>query len=631
MCGICGLAGTANVRVIEAMTKILAHRGPDDSGIEIFAEGRAALGHTRLSILDLSPRGHQPMPDASRRLWITYNGEIYNYREIRRELMAKGHRFTTETDTEVALCAYQQWGDDFLKRLNGMFALAIWDSKRKRVFLARDRLGVKPLYYFCRNGVLVFASEIKSILASGLAPRQIDYSALHTPAMHQVSPLTGFRDIYKLQPASSLAFDGERIEVQRYWQISPQETNINEDQAANELDHLLNLSVRGQMISDRPVGAFLSGGLDSSLIVALMSKNATEKISTFTIKYAEEDRRFEQTPDDGKFAGKAASLFQCQHHELTIRPDMVELLPRVLWHLDEPLADPAAINTYLIAKTAKENGIVVLLNGMGGDEIFGGYRHQLACLWADLYQAYVPAFAQELIKKIVRHVPAATRQRGLRRARWVKRFVSFGSLPSVSRYFASRTFGPEEFAGLFTPAQCNGRDYWMTHFVRSQIQTLERDDISYLTRICLNDTQVFLPDHNLTYIDKCTMAAGVESRPPFTDHRLVEFMFSVPPRLRINGTSQKYLLKKVAAGYLPRDLVHRRKAPFGAPLRSWIRGPLAEMIGDYLSPGSLQRRDIYNPQTVWRKIQNDRKGTEDNAHLIWTLLCNEIWLRTFFD
>ena len=266
----------------------------------------------------------------------------------------------------------------------------------------------------------------------------------------------------------------------------------------------------------------------------------------------------------------------------------------------------------------------------GGDEVFGGYRKQLACLLADRYQAFVPEFAQNLIEKIVNHFPVATREGGIKTVRWAKRFLSFAHLPQLERYFITNLYSPEEFKTLFSGGKLGGSDYWSTTFVRSQRDTFGNNHLSYLTKMCMCDTQVYLPDHNLTYFDKCSSAVGVEGRPPLTDHRIVEFMFSVPPAYRINGITQKYLLKKVAEKYLPKEIIYRPKAPFGSPLRSWIKGPLKEMIDDYLSPETLKGRGIYNPAFVWKKIENDRNGIEDNAHLVWTLLCVEVWQRTFF-
>lgn len=630
MCGVFGLVGASKEYNIEKSTKIMNHRGPDDWGIKVLQKGYVCLGHTRLSILDLSPRGHQPMCDIGNRFWITYNGEIYNYKEIKEELMSKGHRFKSKTDTEVILYSYIEWGVGCLDKFNGMFAFAIWDDKKKVLFAARDRIGIKPLYYYYKDKLLIFASEIKAILETNLVKRYIDYSALHTPAMFQISPLTGFKDIYKLPPANYMIFNGDKLRIKHYWKINPSEDYYDEKKAKEKLDNLLNLSITGQMISDVPVGAFLSGGLDSSLIVALMSKNTENEISTFTIKYSKEDQKFEQMPEDSKYAEQVAHLFHCNHHEFEIKPDVTDLLPKMIWHLDEPLADPASINTYLIAKSARENGIVVLLNGMGGDEIFAGYRTQLACLLADTYQTFIPEFGRKIIKTIIKRLPVATSKKGNRLVRWAKRFLTFASLPQIERYFSSGTISPDDFNILFSGNMSRAPDFWDTHYVKSQIKTLNMENISYLTKICLNNTNVFLPEHNLTYSDKCTMAAGVESRPPLTDHKIVEFMFSVPPKLRIKGLTQKYLLKKVAEKYLPKEIIYRPKAPFGAPLRSWIRGPLSEMVNDYLSPASLQKRGIYNSKYVMEKIQNDKNGKEDNALLIWTLLCNEIWINTFF-
>jgi asparagine synthase (glutamine-hydrolysing) len=294
--------------------------------------------------------------------------------------------------------------------------------------------------------------------------------------------------------------------------------------------------------------------------------------------------------------------------------------------MDEPLADPAAIATYLIAKAAREHNIIVLLNGMGGDEIFGGYRKHLACLKADVYQEIVPRVLRTSIEKIVEALPVASATRGLRMLRWSKRFFSYASLPQAERFFSSDlSLSPDVYRQYFR----NGSQYDQTHFYQAQIERLTKNDISYLTRMCLNDTKVFLPEHNLTYSDKAAMAASVEGRPPLTDIRIVEFMFSLPPRQRIRGSIQKYLLKQAAKAYLPSAVINRPKAPFGAPLRSWIRGALAPMVNDLLSEHALRARGLYNPPFVRRLIENDRNGNEDNAHVIWTLLTNELWFQTF--
>jgi asparagine synthase (glutamine-hydrolysing) len=631
MCGIAGIVGDADKRRIAEMVDILAHRGPNGSGVETFTSPQVALGHRRLSILDLSERGRQPMSDMTGRYSITFNGEIYNFAEIRSDLEKRRYCFRSHTDTEVLLNAFIEWGPDCLKRMNGMFAFAIWDVKDKTLFAARDRLGIKPFYYFHRGDIFGFSSEIKALLASGLVAREIDYLALHTPALYQASPLTGFKNILKLPPAHSLTFKDGQLSINRYWSVAPAETEPPLDESIERLDSLLNDAVRLQMVSDVPVGAFLSGGLDSSLIVALMQKCSGQKTTTFTIRYSDEDQKFERMPDDSYYARKVANLFGCAHNELTIEPDIEDLLPKMTWHLDEPLSDPATINTYLISKMAKDGGIPVLLNGMGGDEIFGGYRSQLACLIADRYRNGVPEFARNLISFALDKLPAATQRGGIKSVRWAKRFATLAAIPGDDRYVFIGMMDPETYQSMFSWDHLKTTSIWDHPHTRAIKSRLDRDGLSYLTRMCLADTEVYLPDHNLTYSDKCTMAASVEGRPPLTDHRLVEFMFSLGPRYRISGKTQKFLLKKVAEKYLPDEIIYRPKAPFGAPLRSWIRGALAEMVGDYLSADSLRRRGIYNPAFVAKAIEDDRSGRKDNSHLIWRMLCNEVWLRTFFS
>jgi asparagine synthase (glutamine-hydrolysing) len=610
------------------MTTVQAHRGPDDSGTVVLADGRVALGHRRLSIIDLSPAGHQPMATPQRDLWITFNGEIYNYQEIRRELIGCGYQFQSQTDTEVLLAAYQVWGEGCLERLNGMFAFAIYDTKRHRLFAARDRLGIKPFYYFHQDGLLVFASEIKALFECPQVPKRPDFEALATPARFQVAPHTGFDQIRKLPPGHSLSYVDGTLSVRPYWHIeATEDETISDDDAIANADQLLNDAIRLQMIADVPVGVFLSGGLDSSIIAALMRKSTAQDIHAFTIRFSDADQRFERMPDDSMYARQMAQHYGFQYHELEIEPKIEALLPKIVWHMDEPLSDPAAINTFLIAEAARQQNIVVLLNGMGGDEIFGGYRKQLACLRAGMYQQLVPYLLRNALESAFRHVPVATGARGLRTLRWAKRFVSFASLAEFDRYLASDlSLSQTQYRYLFG----NDAEYRDSHFYRAQKPVFDRTDISYLTKICLNDTRIFLPEHNLLYSDKATMAAGIESRPPLTDHRLVEFMFSLPARFRIRGNEQKYLLKKVAERYVPRQIVYRPKAPFSSPLRAWMRGPLAGMVDDLLVSGSMRSRDLYDPAAVRELIANDRAGREDNALQIWTLLTNELWFRTHF-
>jgi asparagine synthase (glutamine-hydrolysing) len=628
MCGIAGIIHGGNYEALSRMVYIQQHRGPDDEGIQWWDDLRTGIGHRRLSILDLSPLGHQPMSNDSGNLWITYNGEVYNYREIREELINKGYKFKSQSDTEVILKAYEAWGEKCLEKFNGMFAFAIYDTCSQKLFAARDRIGIKPFYYHHKNNTLIFASEIKAILASSLVEKKPDYHALHTPTRFQISPYTGFENIFKLPPAHYLVFKNGQLILTPYWEIkASEEEGVSEPEVKEQLDALLQDAIRLQMIADVPVGVFLSGGLDSSLISAGMRQNTRQDIHSFTIKFSEADQKFEKIVEDHIYARQVAEQLNFQYHEFEIKPDIEDLLPKLVWHLDEPLADPAALNTYLISKAARDLGIVVLLNGMGGDEIFGGYRKQLACLKADVYQSLVPGPLRTWIEKIFDHIPVATSTRGLKALRWSKRFLSFASLPQMERYLTSDlSLSPGEYHKLFL----NGPRYEETYFYQSQKEIFNLQGLSYLTKMCLNDTKVFLPEHNLTYSDKAAMAAGIESRPPLTDHRIVEFMFSLPPKYRIRGYTQKYLLKKVAEKYLPKKIVYRPKAPFGSPLRSWIRGPLATMVRDLLSEESVKARGLYNPQYVSGLIEKDQRGLEDNAHILWTLLTNEVWFRTFF-
>lgn len=627
MCGIAGLINCGSKETLERMTEVIRHRGPDDQGIQWFSDTRCGLGHRRLSIIDLSPTGHQPMSSDDETLWITYNGEIYNYKEIRNELVQKGHRFRSSSDTEVILKAYEQWGERFLDKLNGMFALAIYDIKNRKFLAARDRIGIKPFYYWSKNGALVFASEIKSILATGLVEKKPDYYSLHTPTRFQIAPYTGFEDILKLPQGHFLTLKDGAIDIHKYWDIDVEENRPSLAEAKDRLDSLLSDSVRLQMIADVPVGVFLSGGLDSSIVCALIRKQTSQPINSYTIKFSQADQRFEKMPDDSVYAQKVAERFGLTHHEFEISPDIENLLPKMVWHLDEPLSDPAAINTYLIAKAARETGIIVLLNGMGGDEVFGGYRKQLACLRADIYQAVIPGFLRRAVEASVNAIPVASPSQGFRYLRWAKRFMAFASLPQAERFLASDlSLSSSQYQRYFM----NGADYYHSHYFLSQNQRLNDRSLAYLTRMCLNDTKVMLTEHNLLYSDKASMAASIESRPPLLDHRIVEFLFSLAPRYRINGNVQKFLLKEVATRYLPNGIIDRPKAPFGSPLRSWIRGALRQMVDEYLSEECVSRRGLYDPAFVQQLVRRDRVGVEDNAHLIWTLLTNEIWFRTYF-
>lgn len=629
MCSLAGLLNCGDATHLQRMSALMHHRGPDASGLQWFPALEAGLAHNRLSIVDLSPLGAQPMASADGRHWLTFNGEIYNHRELRRELEAHGHHFRSSSDTEVLLHALLEWGGEAcLQRLNGMFAFAWLDTATGRLFAARDHLGIKPLYYTCCAGGLAFASEIKALLSLPFVSAIRDDAALRNPSRFLLSPSTGFQGIHKLPPGHCFTWHQGTLDVRQYWSIEPTESLTSEAEAVEHIGHLIEAAVQRQMVADVPVGTFLSGGLDSSLISALMrQQSAAGQIEAFTIKFSAQDQKFEQASEDVVYARQVAQQFGLRLHEFEVEPRIIDLLPRMVWHMDEPLSDPAAINTYLISQAARDMGIIVLLNGIGGDEVFGGYRKHLACLHAERYQSLLPAPLRRGVSRLADLLPVATAKRGLLPLRMLKRFLSYASLPEAERYLASDlSLNPQAYAQLYP-----GADYHTSLFWQQQHATLQQPQLSYLTRMCLNDTRVFLPEHNLTYADKASMAASIETRPPLVDKDVVTAAFRLAPHLRIHGTVQKHLLKQIGLRHLPHSVVHRPKASFNSPLRAWIRGPLRSVVDDLLSERQVAARGLHNPHTVRHMVERDRSGAEDHSMWIWTLLTVELWHRTFLD
>ena len=626
VCSIAGLVGCGDPSVLAAMSSSMAHRGPDGSGQVWFDDRKTGLAHNRLAILDLSDAGSQPMADATGRHWIVFNGEIYNYRELRDELRSLGHSFKSASDTEVLLAALIEWQHECLNRLDGMFAFAWFDRATRRLFAARDQLGIKPFYYAEAHGGLAFASETKALLQCRFVAARRDDRSMLNPSRFMLSGDTGFAGIGKLPPAHCLTYHDGKLDLHQYWKIDPSEQIADAGRACAQVGELIERAVETQMVSDRPIGTFLSGGLDSSLVSALMRRHTNATIDAFTIKFSSTDQLFEGTPDDSFYARQVARQFGFNLHEIELEPNVTELLPLMVWHMDEPLSDPAAINTYLISRAARDLGIVVLLNGIGGDEIFGGYRKYLACLHAGTYQSMIPRGIRQLVAKAARRLPVATTRRGLPQLRDAKRFLGYANLPEPERFLASDlSLNAEMFSELY-----NGADYFASAFWQRQHATLQ-GPASYLTKMCLNDTLRFLPDHNLTYSDKAGMAAGTEARQPLVSKNIVTSMFQVSPQLRIHGNVQKYLLKEIGARHLSRDVVDRRKASFKSPLRSWIRGPLSGLVDAMLSEASIRSRGLYDPKTVARLVREDREGLADHSMWIWNMITVELWHQTFLD
>lgn len=629
MCGIVALINCGSTEELNSSVRRIIHRGPDNQAVKWFSENNSGLGHARLSIIDLTESGHQPMYDKMGKNWIVFNGEIFNFKDIKINLTKQGYKFSTESDTEVVLKAYHYWAEKCLDHFNGMFSFVIYNADSHTVFAARDRLGVKPFYYYHFQDKLIMASEIKSILACSAYHKEPDYNALFTPVHYQISPGTGFKGIKKLFPGHFLKFSEGKLKIEKYWDVSPCEENISYKDAFEELENLLIDSIKLQMVADVEVGSLLSGGLDSSLASVLMQKNMNQPLNTYTIKFDQDDLKRQGNVDDSYYAMKLAKQFDFKHHEITIKPDITDLLPKMVWHLDEPIADPAAINTFLISKAARDSGIKVLITGMGADEVFSGYRSHLACLKADSYQK-IPSFIRKYIEAFISGIPQSNTKRDFKYIRWLKSFLSIASLPQLERslLIKNSALSKKEFDQYFI----NSSDYILCPYVNNFTKLFNRHpEISYLAKICLLDTKIYLPDHNLAYSDKSMMAAGVEGRPPLIDHRIVELMFRLPDKFRIYKNTQKYILKKISEKYLPKEIIYRSKAPFSAPMRGWLKNELSEMVNDILSHEVLRARGIYNPDYVQKLIKNNNSGLEDNSQLIWRLMVNEIWFRTFFD
>ncbi|HXG66428.1 MAG TPA: asparagine synthase (glutamine-hydrolyzing) [Blastocatellia bacterium] len=632
MCGICGVVGQPDYQLIQNMLARIAHRGPDDEGIylaETSTGERVGLGHRRLSIIDLSPAGHEPMPDARQELWLTFNGEIYNFRELRRELEQHGHQFRSETDAEVLLYAYRHWGRDFLDRLNGMFAFAIWDARDDSLLLVRDRLGIKPLYYADTPAGFAFASEIKAILAIPGFERAVDLAALDQflTFLWTPDPNTAFRGVKKLPPGHALLYRDGRAETFQYWDLTfAEDESISEAEWVDALREQISRSVQMQRVSDVPLGAFLSGGIDSSLIVALLSQSTTRKLTTYTFGFRSEDLRYDILEDDVKYARVVGKKFQTDYHEEYLEPRVMELLPKLVYHMDEPVADPAIITSYLICRAARER-LTVLLSGMGGDEVFAGYPRHAAVRVAEAYNM-VPSF---ISRPIVAAMPGARPGRFTALFRNTKKLARSAALPPRERYLGFGTYFTEEekremCAGDFRAAVA-GLDPYAAH--REYFDRVAGED--FINQMLYVDLKTFLPCLNLTYTDKTSMASSTEVRVPLLDHELVELAARIPARLKLKGLMRKYIFKRAAESWLPREIVYRRKAGFSAPVRAWLVRDLRDMVEDLLSEANVQRRGYFEYRSVRRLVDENLSGREDNSLKIFQLLTLELWHREFID
>jgi asparagine synthase (glutamine-hydrolysing) len=626
------------------MTHVQAHRGPDDYGLweRRFPDGSyVGLGSRRLAILDLSSDGHMPMCNEDRSVWITYNGEIYNFADLRRELLRKGHQFLSNTDTEVIIHLYEQEGENCVHRLQGMFAFTICDlrSGSPKLFLARDHFGIKPLYYVHRGRKLAFASEIKALLQLADIDPEFDLKSLHQflTFLWVPDPKTMFRGIYKLPAGHYATFRDGDLKIQEYWDLRfPPATTCyprSEADLAHEIRERFRRSVESQMVSDVPIGAFLSAGLDSSSIVAMMCRATRQPVRTHTITFPKKYRVGETALDNPDVPARLAKKLGCENQQIVVEPDVANLLPRLTWHMDEPTADPAIIAAYLVCREARKQS-TVLLSGIGGDELFAGYRKHVAYRWARKIQR-TPKFLRSAAERGLDTLPSmrGTSLKGsIRLAKKMARSVWHEPEDAFIRNCTY--FDAEQKSDLYTPEiqhQLHDCDPAERH--RASFAAVE--DCDFLNQMLYLDTKIFMVSLNLTYNDKMSMASSVEVRVPFLDRELAEFAASsIPPDLKLKGTfrsTTKHIFRCAMSGFLPSEVLRQPKAGFAAPVDYWLANDLREMVDDLLADDNVRKRGLFRPEAVRRLVNEQRSGDEDWSMQIWQLLTLENWMRVFLD
>jgi asparagine synthase (glutamine-hydrolysing) len=626
------------------MTHIQAHRGPDDSGtwdMHLPDGSYLGLGSRRLAILDLSPVGHMPMCNPNRTLWITYNGEIYNFAALRTELEAKGHRFVSNTDTEVVLHLYEEEGPDSVRRLNGMFAFAICDLRGSSpaLFLARDHFGVKPLYYSQRDSRLAFASEIKALLQVPGIEAEMDVEALHQylTFLWVPDPKTMFRGVFKLPAGHHGLWQRGEFKITRYWDLKFPPTTATfpnkERELSEEVRHRFRHSVKSQMVSDVPVGAFLSSGLDSSSIVAMMAAETTHPVHTYTVTFPPKYRVGESTLDDPEVASRLARHLGCENQRIVVEPDVASLLPSLLWHMDEPTADPAIVTAYLVCREARKES-TVLLSGVGGDELFAGYRKHIAHYWAQAY-GRVPGTLRHLLEWSVNSIPSMRGTSVKGHIKLLKKMSRSASLAPVDRFIMNCTYLDDAQKEMLYNQEL-GRETRSFDPANSHREAFDRiHHADFLNQMLYVDSKIFMTSLNLTYNDKMSMASSVEVRVPFLDHELAEFVAqNVPPEMKLKGLlfpKTKHIFREGMTGILPKEVLRQPKAGFAAPIDYWLANDLKEIVDDLLSVSRIRERGLFQPHAVRRIVTEHRAGKQDWSMQIWQLLTLEIWMQTFLE
>lgn len=625
MCGICGigLGNQANqsvdVSVLQRMAESMRHRGPDSDGYHISLDQRVGLGFRRLSIIDLHT-GDQPLANEDGNIWTVFNGEIYNFRELRKSLESNGHRFRTKTDTEVIVHAYEEYGESFVEYLRGMFAIAIWDEARRRLVLARDRLGKKPLFYYISSTSLVFASEIKALLKVPEVPRAIDPKALdlYLTYGYVPAPWCILRDVRKLPPAHLLVFDLEhwRSSIKCYWEPRAMpKLDISAQEAEERLLQVLKESVALRMESDVPLGALLSGGIDSSLVVSLMAECSDRPVKTFTIGFEE------QGYDERRFANLVAKRYGTDHHEFVVRPEGMDVLPQLAWFLDEPMADASALPTYYVAQMARQH-VTVVLNGDGGDENFGGYWHHGAALRAERLGQIITRVHGEFVQLPLEFL---FQHSGFRPLARIAHLVEEADRPFWAKHESRVTLYHPLVHRQLLAGDGNGQDRQGDNYFEATYKNIKADN--EIDAILQADLRTVLPGQLLVKMDRMTMAHALEARSPLLDHRVVEFASSLPPKFKIDGSSRKVLLRRVARKYLPDELMNRPKMGFAVPLQDWLYRDHTNRVKEILVNPSAKTRDLLNQSAVRLLLSSDQKTNPSSSAQVWGLLILEFWLK----
>lgn len=630
MCGIHGLVRFDGARVdaalLSAMGDITRHRGPDDEGQYIDAGGRCGIAMRRLSVIDLAG-GHQPISNADDSLWLVCNGELYNYRELRSELQARGHVFKTASDSEVLLHAYQAFGDDFVHRLEGMFNFAIWDLVRKRLLIGRDHLGVKPLYVHRSGALLAFATEAKALLQLPGMRAELDREVLgdylhlgYVPAPH--SMLKGIR---KLPPATLLAVEwrdaGVDVREWRYWRLpSAIDRSTSEAEWVERIRAGIERAVHQQMVSDVPIGAFLSGGVDSSAVVAAMAKHSAQPIRTYAIGFegGEAERLYNELP----YARQVATLLGTEHHEIVVRPDVVALLPKLLWHMDEPVADSAFITTYLVSEFARRD-VKVILSGVGGDELFGGYRRYLGDHYVQKLQR-LPRPLRRLLANAAGLLPSDRHSKVLNTLRLARGLLTSAELSADERYRHYLQVLDRDTVRALTRGAPGSSDALAAAFAAAG-----QDDA--LNRMFAVDAETQLPDDMLLLTDKMSMAVSLECRVPLLDRALVEMAASIPAELKVKNGRLKHLMKNALADTFPAEILDRKKRGFGTPMGAWLKRDLAPVLRHLLSPAAVNARGLFDAAVVSRLVADHEAARIDGTDALQSLMNLEIWSRMVLD